>query len=599
MTAGPVVRLRLLFPLFFASGASGLIYQVVWMRALALTLSVTVYAVTTVLCAFMAGLALGAFLAGRIADRLERPLFAFGLVEIGVALTGLVTPRVLLELGPAYGFLAASLGEASPLLILARFAFAAAVLAIPTTLMGMTLPLLSRAAIERDGEVGRGAGGLYGVNTLGAVAGAIAAGFVLIPAFGLTATSSLAAALNLAVGLVAVTLGRRAPPRSAAAVAPAAAREPLPRAAALAVFAFGVSGFTALGYEVLWTRALEQFVHNSTYAYTAMLAMFLLGIGGGSVVAAAFADRVRRPLAVYGVLQLGIGVSVIAALLVYMRLLDWIPAAAAAIGGLTSWSRVLLLIFGVAALILLGTTLLFGAAFPFVARAVVTGPDTVGRRIALAYTVNTLGSIAGALLVGFALLPLLGLRGTFLTLVGLNLLAGVVLFAGEAPRRATRLAAALAGGAFAVALFAIPARLFENVFTERYGPLLLYREQITDTVMVTQDAKGERFIRYGDGRGTAGTATVIEDRSYTHTAFLLHPAPREILSICFGVGNSLVEHRAVPGRARRRGRAAARASRTPRRSSSARTAACCATRASGSPSRTGATSCSPPGIATT
>jgi spermidine synthase len=540
MTASPAVRLRLLFPLFFASGASGLIYQVVWMRALALTLSVTVYAVTTVLCAFMSGLALGAWLAGRLADRLERPLWAFGLVEIGVGLTGIVTPRILLELGPAYGWLAASLGESSPLLILARFGFATAVLLVPTTLMGMTLPLLSRAAIERDGEVGRGAGGLYGVNTLGAVAGCIAAGFALIPAVGLSATSSAAAALNLGVGSVAVALGRRTPPRAAAAPARVrAAGDPLPRSAALAVFAFGVSGFTALGYEVLWTRALEQFVHNSTYAYTAMLAMFLLGIGGGSAVAATFADRVRRPLAVYGALQLGIGGSVIAALLVYMRLLDWIPAAAVAIGGLTSWGRVLLLIFCVAALILLGTTLLFGASFPFVARAVVTSPDTVGRRIALAYTLNTLGSIAGALLVGFLLLPRLGLRGTFLGLLGLNLLAGVLLFQGGAPRRGAALAAGLAAVAFAGALFAIPPRLFESVFTERYGPLLLYREQITDTVMVTQDARGERFIRYGDGRGTAGTATYIEDRSYTHTAFLLHPEPRNILNICFGVGNSL------------------------------------------------------------
>jgi len=539
MTSAPVVRLRLLFPLFFVSGASGLIYQVVWMRALALTLSVTVYAVTTVLCAFMSGLALGAWLAGRMADRLERPLLAFGLVEIGVGLTGIVTPRVLLELGPAYGWLAASLGPSSPLLILARFGFAAAVLLIPTTLMGMTLPLLSRAAIERDGEVGRGAGGLYGVNTLGAVAGAIAAGFALISALGLTATSSLAAALNLAVGLVAVAVGRHASRQAAVAAAPAAARDPLPRSAVLAVLAFGVSGFTALGYEVLWTRALEQFVHNSTYAYTAMLAMFLLGIGGGSAVAAVYADRVRRPLVVYGALQLGIGASVIVALLVYMRLLDWIPEAAIAIGGLTSWGRVMLLIFGIAGLILLPSTLLFGAAFPFVARVVVTTPRTLARRIALAYTVNTLGSIAGALVVGFALLPLLGLRGTFLTLVGLNLVAGVTLFAEGAPRRAAQLAGGLAAAGFAVTLFAIPPRLFEDVFTERYGPLLLYREQITDTVMVTQDARGERFVRYGDGRGTAGTGTVIEDRSYTHTAFLLHPAPREILSICFGVGNSL------------------------------------------------------------
>jgi spermidine synthase len=534
-------RLGLLLLLFFGSGASGLIYQVVWMRALTLTLSVTVYAVTTVLCAFMGGLALGAFLAGRLADRLERPLLVFGAVEIGVGLTGIVTPHVLLAMGPAYGWLAANLGESAPGLIVARFLFASAVLVIPCSLMGMTLPLLSRTAVSREDEVGRGAGALYAVNTLGAVVGCIAAGFLLIPSFGLTTTSSLAAGINLLVGFTAVGLGRGGWMRSGArAAAPAARAEgAFSRRAALAALGFAVSGFTALGYEILWTRALEQFTHNSTYAYTAMLAMFLLGIGAGSAFTAAWADRARRHLALFGAIEIAIGLSVIAALLVYMRLPDWIPAGAAAIGGLESWGRALTVIFAVAAVSLLATTLLFGATFPFVARAVVDSADQVGRRIAIAYTVNTLGAIAGALSVGFLLLPRLGLRGSFLTLVGLNLLAGALLVAASELRRAARFAAGLAAFAFGAALFLIPPQLFEAMFTKRYGKLLLYREQITDTVMVTQDAIGERYIRYGDGRGTAGTATFLEDRSYAHTAMLLHPDPRRILNICFGVGNSL------------------------------------------------------------
>ncbi len=541
MTGPSRVRLRLLLLLFFGSGASGLIYQVVWMRALTLTLSVTVYAVTTVLCAFMGGLALGAFLAGRLADRLERPLLVFGVIEIGVGLTGIVTPRVLLELGPAYGWLAASLGEGGPSLILTRFLFASTVLLIPCSLMGMTLPLLSRTAVSRDDEVGRGAGALYAVNTLGAVVGCIAAGFVLIPALGLTASSTLAAGINLLVGLTALGLGRREqrPPAAAASAHAVAADGGISRQAVIATLGFGVSGFTALGYEILWTRALEQFTHNSTYAYTAMLAMFLLGIGAGSAVTAVWADRTRRGLALLGVVEIAIGISVIAALLVYMRLLDWIPAAVTAFGGLESWGRALTLIFSVAAVILLATTLLFGATFPFVARAVVDSADRVGRRVALAYTVNTLGAIAGALSVGFLLLPALGLRGSFLTLVGLNLLLGALLIFAADTRRLAPFAGGFAAIAFGAAFFLIPPRLFEETFVKRYGKLLLYREQITDTVMVTEDRFGQRYIRYGDGRGTAGTVTFLEDRSYAHTAMLLHPDPRKVLSICFGVGNSL------------------------------------------------------------
>jgi spermidine synthase len=311
------------------------------------------------------------------------------------------------------------------------------------------------------------------------------------------------------------------------------------RRALLALLGFGISGFTALGYEVLWTRALEQFTHNSTYAYTAMLAMFLLGIGAGSAATAVRADRTARPLARFGAIEIAVGISVIAALLVYMRLLEWIPAAVTALGGLDSWGRALTLIFGVAGVSLLATTLLFGATFPYVARGVVDSADRVGRRIALAYTVNTVGAIAGALCVGFFLLPSLGLRGSFLTLVGLNLMVGALLVIAASRRRAARLAVGIAVVVFAAGLYLIPPRLFEATFAERYGELLLYREQVTDTVMVTQDQAGERYIRYGDGRGTAGTGTFREDRSYAHTAMLLHPDPRKVLNICFGVGNSL------------------------------------------------------------
>lgn len=532
--------LRLLLLLFFGSGASGLIYQVVWMRALALALSVTVYAVATVLCAFMAGLALGAFVAGRLADRLRRPLLVFGLLEIGIAVTGLAAPRVLLASGPAYGWLAAELGEATLALAVARFLFASAVLLIPCTLMGMTLPLLSRAVVAREDEVGRGAGGLYAANTLGAVAGCIAAGFFLIPSLGLTATSSVAAAVNLVVGITAATRGRRVwrPVASSEAVEPAE-RDRASARAVLAAVIFGASGFTALGYEVLWTRALEQFTHNSTYAYTVMLAVFLLGIGAGSAAASALADRARRPLLLLGCVELAIGVSVIGSLLLYMRLLHWIPRAVTALGGLDSWGRAIALVFGVAGACLLATTLLFGATFPLVARAVVDSVRSVGRRIGFAYTVNTLGAILGAVVVGFLVLPVLGLRGSFLVLIGVNLAIGVLAVASSTSRRAAGLAAGLAAAALAAAVLLVPPRLFERIFTERYGRLLLYREQITDTVMVTQDARGERLIRYGDGRGTAGTATFREDRSYAHVAMLAHPAPRRILNICFGVGNSL------------------------------------------------------------
>jgi spermidine synthase len=527
------------------------------MRVLTLTLSVTVYAVTTVLCAYMAGLAFGAVIAGRFVDRLPRPLVVFGVVEICIGVLGLIAPTVLFGLGPIEVWMHGALGGSGAAYATARFALAASVLLIPCTLMGMTLPLLSRAAVRVREEVARGAGGLYAFNTLGAVVGCVAAGYYLVPNLGLQSTSAVAALLNLGLGTAAVILGMRSAPTVVAPSVPEVAESDAASAGAdrarirLATIAFGVSGFSALGLEVLWTRALEQFTHNSTYAYTSMLAIFLLGIGGGSAICARFADRSKRPLFVFGLIELAIGASVIISLLVYMNLLDWIPAATEAAGGLESWGRAIALIFGIATVTMLATTTLFGDTFPFVARSVVESVEHVGKRIAVAYAVNTVGAILGAVTVGFLLLPTLGLRGSFITLICLSLALGALLVhrststASTGARGTGRwrrasvvgISVALALGAASFAL--IPQDLFRSIYEQRYHKLLMYREQITDIVMVTEDEKGRRMIRYGDGRGTAGTRTFREDRSYAHVALMPHPNPRNILNICFGVGNSL------------------------------------------------------------
>ena len=292
------MHLVVLLILFFFSGVAALCYEVVWIRLLSLTLSITVYALTTVLCAFMGGMGLGAALASRLADRMRRPLLVFGLVELGIAVAGLAVPSVLFGLGPAYIWLQDTFGTQGAAFVVGRFALAFVVLMVPATLMGTTLPFLSRIAIGNQREVGRGAGALYAANTLGAVGGAVLAGFVLIPMLGLTATSRTAAAINVVIGSLAIALGWNRPVALADSTEAAASveRPPMSRAARLAVFAFCVSGFTAMGYELLWTRSLEHFTHNSTYAYSAMLATFLAGIGLGSALMARPADRMQRPL---------------------------------------------------------------------------------------------------------------------------------------------------------------------------------------------------------------------------------------------------------------------------------------------------------------
>ncbi|MFN8602863.1 MAG: fused MFS/spermidine synthase [Candidatus Binatia bacterium] len=525
-----------LLGLFFASGASGLIYEIVWMRLLSLTMSVTVYAVTTVLCAFMAGLALGAAIAGRVAHRVQRPMLAYGCIEMALAAVALITPTLLFHLGPVYASLHAALGGGTFGFAVARFLLAFAVLLVPSTLMGTTLPLLSRAVIQSAAAVGRGAGALYAVNTLGAVAGCVAAGFILIPNLGLSLTNGFAATVSLLVGISAVLLGRNLVTTTDAAEARHRAASTNVR---IAYVAIAVSGFTALGYQVLWTRALEQFTHNSTYAYSAILATFLLGIAVGSAVAAPIVDKLRRPLLGLAVVELAIAGSVVAALLIYANMDRVSPLAVAALGGLGSWGQVVALIFVQASSVLLATTFLFGMTFPFVARVVVEHLDGVGERIATAYTANTAGSIFGSVVIGFLVLPVLGMQGTFLALAALNALVGLVLVWRATEGRGRVIAVGAVAALAVVTAALLPQQMFQKSFVRRFGPLPFYREEVTDTIMVTDDAKRGRMIRYGDGRGTAGTGTVKEDRFYAEIPMLLHERPLRVLNICFGVGNSL------------------------------------------------------------
>lgn len=528
-----------LFALFFGSGVAALVYEVVWIRALSLVFSITVYSLTTVLCAFMAGLALGSMIGAFMADRSRRPLRVFGWLELGIGASGLLVPLLLFRLAPVYVALYDALGGGGAVFAASRFLLAFGVLLVPTTLMGVTLPLLSRAAIDRPEVAGRGAGGLYAANTLGGVTGCVLAGFLLIPQLGLYASSITAAAVNGLVAASALALGwnlrvarsgeaMQQPPR------------PMSGPGRLATLAYAVSGFTALGYEVLWTRALEPYTHNSTYAYSAMLATFLLGLALGSALSARAADRSPRPLMAMAFLQLALGANVLLALCVYMRFETLVPWMAKVMGGLDSWAHVLVLIFSEAGVTMLASTLLLGAMFPFVARLAVDSVAVVGRRVGSAYLANTVGSILGSLLVGFALLPWLGLRGSFVLLIAANLaLAATLAFWSGGRRRDAAVATAAAGAVLVSALLLLPPDLFRETFEARYGSLLFYREEVTDTVMVTEDAKGGRVIRYADGRGTAGTKTIIEDRMYAHIPLLLHPHPRRMLQIGFGVGNTL------------------------------------------------------------
>lgn len=417
---------------FFLSGFAALLYQTAWMRQFSIVFGTSELAIATVLAAYMAGLAAGAAIAGRQAHRIRRPVLAYGLLELGVALSALAVP---LGLELAETLLASTIGGRpdlpdggsagqSAFYLIATFA----VLILPTGFMGATLPLLTRHVVRTPREIGRRVGALYAINTLGAAVGTLCAAFALLPSLGLSRTVWVGVGVNALVFLIAAALARGAgfaPPVADEAVA---AEEPLESTADARIADHArvvlplmlVSGAASFTYEVLWTRMLSHLLGASVYAFATMLAAFLLGITAGSAIAAVLA-RSRRAGALGFVLAqlLTAGLSV----LIFGWLAD-LPSweLARDTGEMTSLGRNSL----IAGLVLLPATLSIGATFPFALRVLARDARAAGNAAGRVYAWNTLGAILGAILAGFFVIPALGFDGTVRAAVFTNVGLGVV-----------------------------------------------------------------------------------------------------------------------------------------------------------------------------
>jgi len=436
----------LAFVCFFASGFAGLVYEIAWIRRASLVFGSTTAALSTVLAVFFGGLALGAWLFGRLGLRAARPIRWYALLEFGLAGTALLSPWLFTWVDGHYGDLwrgaltvttdAEGLTwlRTGLLLPAARVGLVALVLLVPTTLMGGTLPLFVRQFTVSRERLGASVGFLYGLNTLGAAAGALAAGLVLLPQLGVTGSIGLAAALNVCAGALALALPFRAemvPPAAQAPQRPVDAPPPALRRALPALFF--AAGLTAIGAEVLWARFLALVIRNSVTTYTLTLAVVLVGIVLGAALAGRLADRSRLlgldRASWYGVLQLAAGVA--------LAVLMFLPVA---------WWRALGTGLAPLALLMLPAAVFSGSLFPLANRLVVDdaarSPADVGRMTAL----NTLGGILGSLVVGFGILPHLGLHAGVRLVTACALIAGAIahgLAEGPRLRRAAVIAGAL------------------------------------------------------------------------------------------------------------------------------------------------------------
>jgi spermidine synthase len=452
---------------FTVSGFTSLMLEVVWSKALSRMLGSTLHSVSTVVAAYLGGLALGAYLAGRWSHRVRRPLAAYGLLEMGIGLFALGSLALFAALDPVLGRAYASLGAASPLYLLLRVALAVLALLVPTTCMGATLPYLVAWATRTGTSLGRSLGRFYGLNTLGAVAGSAVAGFVVIPDLGLLGTTRLAGGVALLLGATMAALGVLEPRTEIASEAPGpppagAARIARPRGRrGLAAALFGLSGAVALALEITWTRVFSLIFGSSVYSFALVLASYLLALAIGSLLWGGRLADARNPWRSFAVLQAaaaagaGLGLWLVPEL--PGRFVDLLAA------NMTRLPVVYLGQIGIASLVTLLPCLAFGALFPVGARLLSGDRVSGARATGLAYAVNTAGTLTGTLLAGFVLLPTIGIRATWMgsALVALGLAAVAWWAAGAMERQPTSAAAApgRAAARGATVRSAVPARV--------------------------------------------------------------------------------------------------------------------------------------------
>lgn len=556
---GPAYHLSL-GALFFLSGALGLLYEVAWFRRLHLALGVSIFAVGAVISAFMLGLAMGSRWAASNRRLRQDPLPTYACLELGIALYAVAFPWLIGGLEALYPVLFRSLEGHFLTLCAMRFVLAFALLLPPTFLMGASLPAVAQAVRACQGDLARRVAWLYAVNTVGGVFGTLAAGFFLIERLGIVASLRVGAAAGVIVAVGALALTRHPGYRGREKATSESARKKRARAtpapptplAALATTAALVAGLVSIAAEVVWTRALVFFIHNSTYAFSSIVAVYLLGIAAGAVLAARCGrtpmDAVRWLAAALAAGSL----SLLAAIAIYRHLPTLAKlltggarlapgAAEAASLALLSWSSALLVIVGQVAAVLFLPALFLGAVFPLALKIASADDRPTAHWVGRLYAANAIGSVTGALLGTFAMVAIFGTRGALLLLAWMPLpIALWALDRGLATRRKSiALSGALVGTLALGGALCAPADFYRSLFQLRFGDVVWFSEGVSETVAVCDHPDRSRWIQYSDGRGASGTTSFQGGWLYAHLPLLLHPHPRSAAVICFGTGNTL------------------------------------------------------------
>ncbi len=555
----------LIFLFFFLSGLSALIFEVTWVRELGLTLGNTAQATSTVLAVFMGGLALGAFFGGRFAEKTQhKALAVYGLLELCAGVVGLLVSMALQECSSFYLWLYHSLSLGAETMAAARLIVSVCILTVPTILMGATLPVLVKY-LEEYKLSSRMFSLLYGMNTLGASAGGLLACFLGFPFIGLQGTVQCAASLNVLIGMFSILIWRRSPAGGKAgeelsagssfkeASGSAGGTVATPEGmsdrrfpAILYTIAF-LTGFTALSYEVLWTRILRFYLTSLTYSFSIMVSTFLLGLAIGSFIYERQVLRgsiaVKRPYLFFAATQAFAALSCAASLILFsfnskliLHLLNMAaPLAPALQKGMLLHQ--LLYIFLVSSTTILLPSIFVGMLFPLIGTLSASEKTNAAKNVGTAYALNTIGCVCGSLLCGLLLMPAIGSKAAFQWIVLLSTItAALAALSSESKSRAIKWSIA-----------AVPVLLASLFLTQHFrsgtmpgARILAEGEDGSGYMRVIELPQQTGVMLEINGSSLAGTSpkNLRYMRSLAHLPLLLHKNPKTAMVACFGTGTT-------------------------------------------------------------
>jgi spermidine synthase len=537
---------------YFFSGFCSLVDEVVWVRLLKLTVGNTEYSSSIVVSVFMGGLALGALIMGRFADRIARRLRLYAILEMLAALSALSLPFFLGLADSFYVWIYRQFDPGPNVLLFWQVVVSAAILLVPTMAMGSTLPLISRYVTSREDRVGRLVGWLYALNTLGATAGCFLAGFFLMRMFGVMGTLYFAAGINVLVSLAGYVLSRKhetvaesAPGiQTADDTGPKRVLKVNPVARFLLAGAFA-SGFISIGYELVWMRSIVIPLGGYTYVFSAVLTVYLLGNVLGAFIGSRLSPLLKEHGTAFGY-SLGLlglfGITYIPFLSLWMAKAHYSIMWNDSLSGMYGYQSLIVPIVYSVVLFLLPSVAM-GVGFPLALQGWGNFHHTVGATSGLVYGLNTIGAVLGGLVTGFVLIPRAGtqLSITLLGVAGVWIGSGLAMAFRRAARSWVRYSPAMAAAAVTVAAFLMPPDMFRrNIVTSPDMETIDVFEGVSSTVAVQRNRQGNLLLT-SNGVFIAGDDQHrITQKMLGHIGFFLHPNARDILSIGYGSGETLL-----------------------------------------------------------